>query len=231
MVKRLILVVFLIVSNLLFFTTITFAGDKTQIYSKLDCSCCSKTIQDCNCPMSKEMKAYVDGLLDAGLNEEETFLKIAKKYSLEIINDKGLRNKIEKKLIQQAGSKRPQIFIKPLSYNLGKVNKSKENLKLFVRLKNKGNEILTINNLKTSCACTTVKLKTKQGMSPSFSMEDKEVGWKINLAPGEEGKLIITTDLNHPHVKVGHLLRTVQIESNDPVHPVTTIEFEAEIVK
>lgn len=223
--------IFILIFIFILFTNYTFADVKTDIYSKIKCLCCEKDLKTCVCPHSKEIKAYIEALLDMELNEEGVFIKVAKEYSLDAIIDEKMRGKIEKKLIEEAGDKRPEIFIKPLSYNFGKVSKSKGKLELVVELQNKGNEALTISNLKTSCDCTTVKLKTKDGISPAFGMKDVESDWKVDLDPREKGELIITTDLNHPHVKLGHMLRIIEIKSNDPVHSLIKVEFEAEIVE
>ncbi|MCF7908076.1 MAG: DUF1573 domain-containing protein [Candidatus Omnitrophica bacterium] len=231
MSKKLKVIVFVLL--VAFFSSTVFAGAKEDIYSKLECCKCGKSFISCTCAHAKEMKAYIDAFLEAGLGEEEIMLKIAKKYSLDSIIDFKTKKVVEKKLIEEAGAKRPEIFIKPLAYDLGKVSKSKGKLELAVKVKNKGNTALTINELKTSCGCTTVRLKTKKSESPAFSMnmENLKSSWKADLAPAEEGKLIIVTDLDHPHVKLGHMARSVTIKSNDPVYSTINVEFEVEIVE
>ena len=106
---------------------------------------------------------------------------------------------------------------------------------LRVKLQNKGNRVLKITNLRTSCGCTTVKLKTKNSESPFFGMEmgknPAKSKWQANLAPSQKGELIIVVDLTSPHVRIGHLFRIVFVRSNDPVHPLLKIQLEAEIVK
>lgn len=121
-----------------FFNTATFADAKTNIYSKLKCCLCKeKIVENCVCPKAKEMKAYIYSFLDMGLNEEGIFIKVAKKYSLDSIIDKKKKEEIKQKLIEEAGSNRPEIFIRPLSYNLGRVSKAKgelENLSPYKKL-------------------------------------------------------------------------------------------------
>lgn len=226
--KRKIIFIFLFI----FLNNVVFADIKTDIYSKLKCFCCKKDVSVCDCPHSKEIKAYIDALLEVGLNEEEILIKIAKRYSLDNIKDEKTRKIVEKKLIELAPKKRPQIFIHPLSYNLGKISKKKKKIELRIPIQNKGEEALKITKLKTSCECTTVRLKTKDYESPPFSMGmEGGTTWQATLNPGEKGELIIVTDLNHSHVKTGHLLRVVEVESNDPIHPLIRIQFEADIVE
>lgn len=214
-----------------FFNITAFAGTKEDIYSKLKCCDCGKPFAPCVCVHAKEIKGYIDALLEVGLGKEEVFVKIAKKYSLDTIVDTALKEVVEKKIITEAGENRPQIFIKPLSYNLGKISKSKGKLKLKVKLQNKGKEVLKITDLKTTCVCTTVKLKIKKYTSPVFSIEGAKPGWEASIKPGGKGTLIIVTDLSHTHVHLGPMVRTVEIKSNDPLRSLIKVEFEAEIVK
>lgn len=210
---------------------LAFADIKTDIYSKLKCCPCPKEFITCSCPQAGKMKAYIEALLEMGLNEEEILVKVAEEYSLDVIIDEEMRDKIEKKLIERAGDKRPEIFIQPLSYNLGKVSKNKGELELKVKVQNKGNEVLKITDLKTSCACTTVRLKTENFETPAFGVKEVKSEREANLAPQEEGELIIVTDLNHPHVHLGQMLRIIDIKSNDPVYSLVKVEIEAEIVE
>ena len=215
----------------IFFNTITFADVKTDIYSEVKCFCCKKKVIDCVCKHVKEIKSYIEALLDVGLDKNEVLLKVAKKYSLDSIIDKGKRKKIERRLKKEAGDKRPEIFIQPLSYNLGKRSKSKGEMVLVVELQNKGNDTLIINNLKTSCECSKVQLKTKDTLSRAFGKKGAKSDWKADIPPKEKAKLIIVTDPNHKNVRLGHMHRTVEIKSNDPVHSLVRVEFEAEIVE
>lgn len=222
---------FIIVLLVVAIGTAAFADTRQDIYSKLQCCKCGKQFAPCSCVHAKEIKAYIDALLEMDLNENQILLKIAKKYSLDTIIDRGSRKAVEKKLLAEAGESRPQIFIKPLSYNLGKVKKSRGKLELKVKLRNKGNEVLKITNLKTTCACTTVKLIKTEYTSQFFGTKGVELGWEVDIEPKEEGEIIIVTDLNHAHVHLGHMVRTVEIRSNDPIYPLLNVEFEAEIVE
>lgn len=213
------------------FTQYTFADVKTEVYSKLKCCNCKKEFTPCVCAHAKEMKDFIDALLINGLNKDEVLLKVAQKYSLDVIINKEMRDKIEKKLIETRDPNSPEIFIQPLSYDLGKISKTSGELKLAVDVQNKGKSTLTINDLKTSCSCVTVKIEKKDSVSPAFGVKGTASGWKVDLAPGEKAKLIIVTDLNHPAVRLGHMLRTVEIKSDDPVHSLIKVEFEVEIVK
>lgn len=214
-----------------FSTIVNSAGTKTEIYSKLKCCPCKKEFVSCACPNAREMKAYIEALLDVGLNKDDILVKVAKKYSLEAIIDEEMRGFIESKLIEEAGETRPNIFISPLSYDLGIISKSVGKLELKVVVRNTGNAPLTIHDLRTSCECTTVRLKTEGSLTSPFSIKGAGPEWKMDIEQGQKAELIIVTDLNHPHVRLGRMVRGVAIESNDPIHPLVRIELEAEIVK
>jgi len=223
--------IFIVTFLFVFLNIIVLADIETDIYTKIKCLCCKKDLKTCVCPHSEGIKAYIEALLDVGLNEEGVLIKVAKKYSLGAIINEETKEEIERKLIEEVGLNRPKIFIQPLSYNLGKVSKNEGKLELKVPVQNKGNEVLKITDLKTTCECTTVKLKTKQFESPAFGIKGATSEWEASLAPQEKGELIIVTDLNHPHVHLGHMLRVIDIKSNDPVHSLIKVEFEAEIME
>ena len=229
MIKKMIslVVVMLVVVSV----STAFADLKEDVYSELKCCDCGKPFTPCSCAHATEIKAYLDGLLEAGFNKEQVLTKTARRFSLEVIKDPALKKTIEQKLEAQAGKDRPKIFIRPLHSDLGKVSKRKGVLELKVKLQNKGKSPLKITNLKTTCDCTTVRLKTKSHTSSAFSTEGTKAGWQADLAPGEKATLIIVTDLSHAHLNLGHMVRTVEVRSNDPVHSLRKVEFEAEIVE
>lgn len=209
----------------------TFADFKTDIYSELKCCACKKVFRTCTCSHAKEMKTYIDALLTVTSNKDEILLKVAQKYSLDVIINKDTRDEIEKKLIEQRDPNSPEIFIQPLSYNLGMVSRTIGELKFTVDIQNTGKSALTIYDLKTSCGCVTVQLEKKGSMSPAFGVKGAESGWKVDIAPGEKAKLIIVTDLYHSSVRLGNLSRYIEIKSNDPVHSLIKVEFEVEVVE
>ncbi len=215
----------------LFFSISVFAGIKEDIYPKLKCCNCGKPFGPCSCAHANEIKAYIDALIEVGLNEEDILEKIAKKYTLDtIINDKA-REIIKKRLIAQAGEIRPEIIISPLSYDLGTVSKSKGELELKVKIQNKGKDVLKITDLKTSCGCVTVKLTRRNKTSLAFGTSGAGPGWEAVISPGEIAELSVIFDLNHESIGLGHMLRNVKIKSNDPLRPVITVEFHAQIAQ
>lgn len=218
---------------LLFILPVVFAQNidvlKSDIYSKLKCCPCQVSFDKCTCSEAKEIKAYVDALLESGSGKEEIFYKVAKKFSLNTILDEQIKQDIEKELIRQAGQSHPQILIDSTSYNFGRVSKKQGKITKTFNLSNKGNSVLIIRNLKTTCPCATVSLKVNKKKSPYFGTEGAPGDWQIEIKPQEFGELELRIDLASSHVKPGKLIREASIFSNDPVYPELKVRVEAEV--
>lgn len=217
----------------LFFLNLTFAETikdvNSEIYSKLKCCKCNISFSACSCKNAKEIKAYVDALVEMKAKKEDIFYKVAKKFKLDIISDSKIRLEIEKRLIKEAGNKRPQIFIEPSTVNFGKVSRSRGKISVVFNLSNRGKDNLIVTNIKTSCGCVVVSLQAGKDKSPDFGTAGAPAGWQVNLKPNEIGQLELIIYLNHRSVHNGHLLREFSIFSNDPIHPEIITLVEAEV--
>ena len=202
---------------------------KTEIYAKLKCCPCKNSFAKCTCPEAKEIKAYVDALLEAGLSKEDIFYKVAKKFSLNTILDQQIKIEVEKRIIKEAGEKRPQITIEPTSFDLGQVTKKQGKISRILKLSNKGNSNLSIKHIKTSCPCASVSLAVGKNKSAFFSTEGSPKDWQSQIIPGQSAELELMVDLASPHVKPGKLIRDASIISNDPVYPELTVRVDAEV--
>ncbi|MDO9066237.1 MAG: hypothetical protein Q7U96_04040, partial [Chloroflexota bacterium] len=115
------------IAILIFLFGVSFAQDinsvRAEIYSKLQCCACKETFAQCVCQEAKEMKAYIEALLETGVGKEEIYYKVAKKYSLTVIIDSQIKEGIEKRLIDEAGAKRPQLVLEPRSVDFGQLHK------------------------------------------------------------------------------------------------------------
>lgn len=211
---------------------ITFAQNidalKLEIYSKLrDRRCTTMPLDKCNCPDAREMKAYIEALIETGVSKDDIFYRVAKKFSPNTILDKQIKAQVEEKLIKEAGGKRPQIVLEPGSFNLGQVSKKQGKIQKVFKLYNKGNSKLIITNIKVSCACTTVSLAVGENKSPYFGTQGTPVGWQAVIEPGKSGELEVVVDLSHTSVVVGKLIRDINITSNDLLYPEVTVRIEA----
>ncbi|MBU4303583.1 MAG: hypothetical protein KJ931_04285, partial [Candidatus Omnitrophica bacterium] len=123
--------------------------EKAEIYPKLrDKRCTTMTLDKCDCPDAKEMKAYIEALIETGVNKDEIFYKVAKKFTLNTILDAQIKQGLEQRLVKEAGEKRPQIVLDPVSFNFGKASKKQGKLTKDIKLFNRGNSDLAIKNIK-----------------------------------------------------------------------------------
>lgn len=208
--------------GLLFLQNLTFAQSveqvKLEIYSNLKDRRCNDSLDQCNCSDAKEMKAYIDALLEVGVSKDEVFYKVAKKFSLSSIIDNQLKTKIEKRLIKELGGKMPQVFLEQTFLNFGEVSKKQNTVSKILKVYNKGNVDLIINNLRVTCSCITVALKNGNNQSPYFNVMGAPPGWQEKVAPGQFAELVVMLDLIHPSMALGKQIRDVFISSNDPIN-------------
>lgn len=109
--------------------------------------------------------------------------------------------------------KYPKIEITPLTFDFGEI-KFGEIAQAIFKVKNTGEEILEIQRVATSCACTTAQV-------------NKE---KIN--PSEEAELLVKYDTtamgNSAHGK-GKQERIIYLKSNDPLSPQAEVMIYADV--
>ena len=202
------------------------------IYAKFrDRRCSDMPLDQCDCPDAREMKAYIDALVEAGLKPDEIYYKVAKRYSLALVLDNQLKAQLEKRFAREAGPKRPQIVLETTSFNFGEVNKAQGNVRTIFKLRNKGNADLVITNLRASCVCTTISLTVDKQKSPYFDNKGAPKDWKMELKPNQAGELEMVLDLAHKAVKAGDLIREVMITSNDPLYPEVSAKVEAKVLE
>ncbi len=216
-----------------FFSQIAFAqntpGLKSEIYPRLKCCACQESFDKCTCAEAKEMKVYVDALLESGTSKEDIFYKVAKKFSLNTILDAQTKAEIERRLINEVGKRRPQLSFDSTVFNFGAVSKKQGKVSKIFKFTNKGNAPLIIKSMKTSCPCAGVSLKVNKTKSPYFGIEGSPRDWQSEIKPQESGEIELMVDLASPHVKTGKLMRDASLISNDPLYPEVTVRVEAEV--
>ncbi|MCQ9208476.1 MAG: DUF1573 domain-containing protein [Omnitrophica bacterium] len=145
------------------------------------------------------------------------------------------RARIKAELIKNVPGQYPEIVIEPESYDFGKLSLSKGIVETFFIIKNKGKIPLVIDDIKTSCGCTTASLKTrKQKKSPAFDTKGKtDTAWKAKVLPAQQAKLTVTFDPNYhiPDKFPSPVTRMITIYSNDPLEPKKIIRIKAELVE
>lgn len=128
----------------------------------------------------------------------------------------------------------PKIEISPLEYDAGTVSMSAGLVKKTYEIKNVGNGNLEIDNIWTSCACTTAILKIGDRISPEFTMPGHKMApifWSETLKPGERGELEVIFDpAFHGLQGIGQALRAVYLSTNDPQNKKVEVKLLANII-
>jgi len=203
---------------------------KADIYSKIrDYRCTEMTLDKCDCPAAKEMKAYIDAFLETGMSERDILYRVAKKFSLRVIVDQSVKESIEKKLIKETGGNYSRSMFEPPLFNFGQVSKSQGKVSMVSKIYNKGNLDLIITNIRVSCPCVSVSLKTGQEKSEYLGVGGASAGWQAVIAPNRFGELEVVLDLNHSSMSIGKQVREVYISSNDLFEKNTSVKAIIEV--
>jgi hypothetical protein len=104
--------------------------------------------------------------------------------------------------------KGPRISFEETEYNFGKIKQDTIVSHIF-KFVNKGDTVLHIRHITTSCGCTVAALKTK------------------DIAPGKEADLDVKFDSSG---KIGKLVRSITVLSNDPKEAYKTIHIYADVI-
>jgi hypothetical protein len=104
----------------------------------------------------------------------------------------------------------PAIEITPPSHDFGTIPKEEVSHTFIV--KNSGTDILEIEKISTSCACTTAKIELEE------------------LDPGQSTNMVVTFDPNAMESIEENVFRIVYIRSNDPNNPEKEVEIRAKVL-
>jgi hypothetical protein len=106
-------------------------------------------------------------------------------------------------------AKAPKIEITPTTYNCGTFYEGKvEKLKAVFNVKNSGDDILRIQEVRPGCGCTVVEFDTL-------------------VAPGKSG--VIHADVNLNNIHTGEITKTVNVSSNAANNPSIMLTITAKI--
>lgn len=95
------------------------------------------------------------------------------------------------------------------THDWGTISFKESPLKADIKLKNTGNEVLTLNDPKPSCGCTTAPLEQKE------------------LKPGESTVMHVSLNAYH----AGPITKSITISSNDPANGSVVMYLKANIEK
>ncbi len=131
---------------------------------------------------------------------------------------------------KEGSSGAPVMEVTPKEYEAGTISMAAGVVKYTYKIENKGDGELKINNIKTSCHCTTAKLKIGDNESPSFGMDSTFSSWTGKIPGGGEGLLEVTFDpAYHGSSGVGAAIRAIYFSTNDPNNKKSEVRLSANV--
>lgn len=194
-----------------------------EYYAMFQCSCCGRPIDANCCGMSRQRKEHLDELLLQGLEENEVVYKMVKKFGFDILMDQSMEQEVRDYIKSQASENPPKIEIENPRYNFGTISQSDGVVSTTFTLTNMGGSDLIIENMDSSCMCTTARLIYAGEEGPIFGMSmhgDNPKDYSLAIPPGESAQLKVYYDpMAHGRQKKQEItiVREITIISNDPV--------------
>ncbi|OIN90931.1 hypothetical protein AUJ42_02495 [Candidatus Collierbacteria bacterium CG1_02_44_10] len=204
--------------------------EASEVYTMFTCPCCGQPLRKekpC-CGAMTQMVDFIDQKTATGANLEDIILATAQEFGLDRLAEQSQKNSIKEKLLASAPADSPRITVGEVKKDLGEVALAKGIVSTDFTINNDGQTDLVIDNLSSSCGCTSASLIYKDTESPRFFMvghgqENPDPSWEESIAPGDEAIIRVYYDPSvHPDLE-GPVTRTVSIMSNDPV------EFETKL--
>ncbi|KKR71776.1 MAG: hypothetical protein UU81_C0025G0011 [Microgenomates group bacterium GW2011_GWC1_41_8] len=122
------------------------------------------------------------------------------------------------------------VLVEKTSYDWGEIDINNGTVSQTFPIKNNGSSSLTLQNIATSCMCTTAKLTYNGQTSPDFGMHEKS-NYSLSVLPGESADLTVTFDpAFHGPSGVGPITRQVIVETNDPDNQQLEFSLTAQVL-
>lgn len=124
----------------------------------------------------------------------------------------------------------PIIVITPSHYNFGMVSTAKGEVSTLIEISNNGTQALVINNIDTSCGCTSASIVDDGEEGPRFSMSmhgTNPKNWQQVIPPGKSVQLKVYYNPKVHKDLRGAVTRSIFIFSNAPRHRKTEVTISA----
>jgi len=134
----------------------------------------------------------------------------------------------ENNSIAAANGGRPVLTVTPENQDLGTIDASKGIVTTLFTVQNTGDGDLVINEMETSCGCTSAVLIANGKEGPRYGMRGHgswPTGWSARLRPGETAQLKVSYDPNAHGFFEGPVDRLIIVYSNDPNQPAKRVRF------
>lgn len=199
-----------------------FKSKPSELYKMFKCPCCGQPIDSNCCGMAKQRKEYLDSLLLEGADENKLAYEMVKKFGFDVLMDKSMEQKVKDYMQSNAPENPPKIEFDRSEHNFGTISQANGVISTIFNLKNSGSSDLAIENIDTSCMCTTAKIVYKGQESPIFGMSmhgENPKDFKLVIPPQESAQLKVIYDpwAHGKQTKPSEqIIREVTITSNDP---------------
>ena len=194
-----------------------------EFYDMFKCPCCGQPIDANCCDSAKQRKEYVDNLLLDGLEENEVVYEMVKRFGFDILKDSSKEGEVKEYIQSKAPDNPPKIEIENPSYNFGTVSQKEGITSTTFQVKNTGKKDLIIENIDTSCMCTSASIIYNGKEGPRFGMSmhgENPKDYQLIIPPGDSAQLKVYYDpmahgkQDKPEAKI---IREVTLTSNDPI--------------
>jgi len=168
-----------------------------EYYQMFQCSCCGQPIDAGCCGMAKQRKGYVDKLLLDGLEENEVAYEMVKKFGFDVLMDQSKEQEVRDYIKSKAPDNPPKIEIENPKYDFGTVSQSDGIVSTFFTIKNTGGSDLVIENMDTSCMCTSASIIYNGIEGPRFGMSmhgENPEDYELKIPSGESAQLKVYYD-------------------------------------
>lgn len=201
-------------------------------YNLFQCTCCGKPISAECCGIAKQAKAQVDKLLLDGVEGDELVLIMVKKLGFDILMDESMESDVKAYIESTAPDNPPNIEIINPHFNFGTISQSEGIVSTTFTIENTGGNDLIIENLDSSCMCTTANIIYKGQEGPIFGMSmhgGNPEDYSLTIPPGESAQLKVYYDpMAHGKQEKAEqrIVREITIVSNDPDDFQTKVKIE-----
>jgi len=197
---------------------------ETQVYTEFLCTCCDQPLENCDCGTAQGMRKWMAEQVTSGITMDELLVKASKQFGMKAVESEANKEHIKELLIKDAGKNPPVLEMAETFHELGTIKQSPEKVSTQFEIKNTGKSDLIIDNMDTSCMCTSATITYSGREGPVFGMSmhgNNPKNWQVVIPPGESATLNIYYDpMAHGIQKEEKLdiTRFVTISSNDPVN-------------
>jgi hypothetical protein len=205
---------------------------KQRVLSKVKACGCQDSLAACgDCSVAAEIKDYVDRLIEAKVVESKMLGYIVKSFGEDVFLVEGSKEEALRQISRALPADTARLDASSKSFDFGKVPRGAGEINREFILRNVGNKDLIIKDLRTSCACAKVSLRTASGNSPDFDLKGSGPEWKGTIKPGETAILEIVLDLAEFPDSQGPVAREAFFTSNDPDQSLSIFRLSLEITR